>query len=255
MTAPRKVSRLSQSQVVGYRDRLESPICWTCSKAQGLNTPQRPGIPSRCISAGEAFELDCGTCGKPLLQVAIEFDEPPVPAKPAAEGRAFNPSGSAYFGCVVCDEAATGHRVNGEPVCFLHMDSTTAAPPAPSVTVFCDCGHTEAEHGKPGCLYECCTGFRPALDALRATAQPHPDAAGKGEHVHSYYPKGEHVPSYYPTCLCGATAEVIPEPPAPATASLRDKAIDAIIDYFATWDVEPAILAARAAVAARKEGK
>ena len=103
----------------------------------------------------------------------------------------------------------------------------TAAPPAPSVTVFCDCGHTEAEHGKPGCLYECCTGFRPALDALRATAQPHPDAAGKGEHVHSYYPKGEHVPSYYPTCICGATAEVIPEPPAPATASIRDKAIDA----------------------------
>ena len=44
-------------------------------------------------------------------------------------------------------------------------------------------------------------------------------------------------------------------PPAPAPASLRDKAIDAIIDYFATWDVEPAILAARAAVAARKEGK
>ena len=78
----------------------------------------------------------------------------------------------------------------------------TAAPPAPSVTVFCDCGHTEAEHGKPGCLYECCTGFRPALDALRATAQPHPDAAGKGEHVHSYCP----------TCLCGATAKVIPEP-------------------------------------------
>ena len=73
-----------------------------------------------------------------------------------------------------------------------------ATPPAPSVTVFCDCGNTEAEHGKPGCLYECCTGFRPALDALRATAQPHPDAAGKGEHVHSYCP----------TCLCGATAEV-----------------------------------------------
>ena len=84
MTAPRKVSRLSQSQVVGYRDRLESPICWTCSKAQGLNTPQRPGIPSRCISAGEAFELDCGTCGKPLLQVAIEFDEPQPQPHPDA---------------------------------------------------------------------------------------------------------------------------------------------------------------------------
>jgi hypothetical protein len=33
--------------------------------------------------------------------------------------------------------------------------------------VKCYCGHTEAEHGRPGCLYECCTGFRPDLDWLR----------------------------------------------------------------------------------------
>ena len=124
--APRKVSRLSQSQVVGYRDRLESPICWTCSKAQGLNTPQRPGIPSRCISAGEAFELDCGTCGKPLLQVAIEFDEPPVPAKPAAEGRA----GSG----VQCRECGCPYHgaIGGCPYC-LCCGEDSAAPPAPPV--------------------------------------------------------------------------------------------------------------------------
>ena len=51
------------------------------------------------------------------------------------------------------------------------------APPAPVASepktsaaagVVCECGHTEAEHGQPGCLYECCLGFRPALDALRA---------------------------------------------------------------------------------------
>ena len=47
---------------------------------------------------------------------------------------------------------------------------------------------------------------------VTAAPQPHP---------------GEHVHPYCPTCLCGATAEVIPEPPAPATASIRDKAIDA----------------------------
>ena len=47
---------------------------------------------------------------------------------------------------------------------------------------------------------------------VTAAPQPHP---------------GEHVHSYCPTCLCGATAEVIPEPTAPATASIRDKAIDA----------------------------
>ena len=51
------------------------------------------------------------------------------------------------------------------------------APPAPVASepktsaaagVVCECGHTEAEHGQPGCLYECCLGFRPAFDALRS---------------------------------------------------------------------------------------
>ena len=54
-----------------------------------------------------------------------------------------------------------------------------------AVGVVCECGHTEAEHGKPGCLYECCLGFRPALDALRAAPAPREpccDLASRGTH-------------------------------------------------------------------------
>lgn len=32
----------------------------------------------------------------------------------------------------------------------------------------CECGHLPSEHGGPGCLYECCLKYRPALDALAA---------------------------------------------------------------------------------------
>ena len=68
------------------------------------------------------------------------------------------------------------------------------APPAPVASepktsaaagVVCECGHTEAEHGQPGCLYECCLGFRPALDALRAAPAPREpccDLASRGTH-------------------------------------------------------------------------
>ncbi len=51
--------------------------------------------------------------------------------------------------------------------------------------VVCECGHTEAEHGKPGCLYESCLGFRPALEALRAAPAPREpccDLASRGTH-------------------------------------------------------------------------
>ena len=92
------------------------------------------------------------------LAVFLESHQQPAP-HPGSESREpFDDTASAYYVCVTCDEPATAKRQNGEPVCALHA----------AAWVVCECGHTKAEHGQPGCLYECCLGFRPALDALRA---------------------------------------------------------------------------------------